>query len=98
MMNIARRWKLTLAWVLSLVAVGSVAAVLTSAQSSRPSSPQSQLPPQLMMLEGTKILSGNDIGFRVERTEDGFPIGRLVVRIDGRWVEAEPSVRVTPTR
>ena len=79
--NIARAWKLTLAWALLLLAVGSVASVLSSAQGQRPS--------QLPILEGTTILSGDNVGFRVERTQDGVPTGRLVVRVDGRWVEAE---------
>jgi hypothetical protein len=36
------------------------------------------------------ILSGPDIGFRVETTSQGKVIGRLVVRMkDGSWVEAQ---------
>jgi hypothetical protein len=31
------------------------------------------------------LVSGNDVGFRIERTVDGVPFGRLVVRVDGRW-------------
>jgi hypothetical protein len=36
------------------------------------------------------IVSGNDIGFRVEGTEPrtGRPIGTLMLRMDGEWVEA----------
>jgi hypothetical protein len=82
--NITRVWKLTLAWILSLVAVGALASVLTSAQ-ERP--PILGLRPGLIT-EGTMILSGSDIGFRVERTQDDVPIGTLIVRVDGRWVEA----------
>jgi hypothetical protein len=83
--NTARVWKLTLAWMLSLVAVGALASVLTSAQ-ARP--PLVLGLPSAEITEGTTILSGSDIGFRVERTQDGVPIGTLVVRVDGRWVEA----------
>ena len=75
--NIARVYKLTLAWILSLVAVGAVASVLTSAQAR---SPLGRLP---MITADTTILSGPDIGFRVERTQDGVPIGTLVIRVDG---------------
>lgn len=32
-------------------------------------------------------LSGADIAFRVEGTQGGRPVGRLIVRYDGRWVE-----------
>jgi hypothetical protein len=35
------------------------------------------------------VLSGDDIGFRVEAEQGGVAVGRLVVRIDGKWVEAE---------
>jgi hypothetical protein len=35
-----------------------------------------------------KVISGGDLGFRVERTERGTPMGRLVVRVNGQWVEA----------
>jgi hypothetical protein len=35
------------------------------------------------------VLSGSDIGFRVDREErDGARTGGLVVRVDGKWVEA----------
>jgi len=81
--NVARVWKVALAWMLSLVAVGAIASVLTSAQVRLQTPGQ---PP--LMTEGTTILSGSDVGFRVERTQDGVPIGTLVVRVDGRWVEA----------
>lgn len=35
------------------------------------------------------VLSGPDLGFRVEGQRGGTPVGTLVVRIDGQWVEAE---------
>ena len=35
------------------------------------------------------ILSGPDIGFRVERRNGHTPIGTIVVRVDGKWVEPE---------
>ena len=35
-----------------------------------------------------KVVSGADLGFRIERQERGVPVGRLVVRINGQWVEA----------
>jgi hypothetical protein len=47
------------------------------------------------------IVSGADIGFRVEKiTPTGGRAGRLVVRIDGKWVDAElaPSMAVRPAR
>jgi hypothetical protein len=37
-----------------------------------------------------RIVSGDDIGFRVEGTEPrtGRPTGTLMLRMDGEWVEA----------
>jgi hypothetical protein len=37
------------------------------------------------------VLSGNDIGFRVEGRKGSVVVGRFVVRIDGKWVDAESS-------
>jgi hypothetical protein len=34
-------------------------------------------------------MSGDNFGFRVEGTRGDRVVGRLVVRIDGKWVEAE---------
>ena len=35
------------------------------------------------------VVAGPDVGFRVERVERGIPIGKLVVKIDGKWVDAQ---------
>ena len=35
----------------------------------------------------TKILSGGDIGFRVDSIQGNVPVGTLVVRWNGKWVE-----------
>jgi heme A synthase len=43
------------------------------------------------------IISGNDIGFRVESwSKDGTPIGRIVVHQEGKWVDVTLSGRVRP--
>ena len=34
------------------------------------------------------VISGNDLGFRIENQRGGVPTGKLVVRINGEWVEA----------
>jgi len=34
-------------------------------------------------------LSGDDIGFRIESRRGDAIVGRLVVRVDGKWVDAE---------
>jgi hypothetical protein len=61
-------------WIALVVAVwlGSLAAVGLWAQT--PAEP--------------KVISGGDLGFRVEKMDRGMPIGRLVVRVNGQWVEA----------
>jgi hypothetical protein len=35
------------------------------------------------------VLSGGDIGFRVEGDRGGTPVGTLVVKINGQWVPAD---------
>jgi hypothetical protein len=43
-----------------------------------------------------KVISGSDFGFRVERVDrTGNPLGRLVVRVNGQWVEAGFAPGVT---
>lgn len=48
--------------------------------------------------DGSKILSGSDIGFRVERMEGNRAAGTLMVRIDGQWVEAVPAPKAMAVR
>ena len=38
------------------------------------------------------VLSGNDLAFRVDGYSGPNPAGRLLIRIDGRWVEPVASV------
>jgi hypothetical protein len=38
------------------------------------------------------IVSGADIGFRVDRWEGDTPIGRWVIRKDGKWVEPRTTM------
>ena len=35
------------------------------------------------------VVTGGDLGFRIEGLRGNTPIGRLVVRVDGKWVEAD---------
>ena len=82
---LAHYWKVALLWTLSLLAV---AAISSSVQAQRS---QGQLGFNIIT-EGPTIVSGTDLGFRIERTQDGIPVGRVVVRVDGRWVDtADPS-------
>jgi hypothetical protein len=45
---------------------------------------------------GHVVLSGSDLGFRIEGVRGGKPVGRLVVRQNGQWVEVEPALVVRP--
>jgi hypothetical protein len=35
------------------------------------------------------VLSGSDVGFRVEGQRAGKPVGNVVVRVNGQWMEVE---------
>ena len=41
--------------------------------------------------EESTVLSGADLGFRVETTGPDGVTGKLVVRVNGKWVEAKAS-------
>ncbi len=57
-------------------------------QSPAPRSPQAAQPS-----EPVTVISGNDLGFRVENRRGNTVIGRFVVRVDGQWLEIEePTV------
>lgn len=60
-------------WVFSLLAVASF--VRAQAYAINP------VPP--------RVLSGPDMGIRVEGEQNGVPVGVPVVRIDGQWVEVK---------
>jgi hypothetical protein len=63
-----------------------VAAVWMSAQVTRPPSETGLKP---MDLAAPTVISGSDLGFRIESDTDNVPVGKLVVRINGRWVDAQ---------
>jgi hypothetical protein len=43
----------------------------------------------LLDLVAPTIIAGPDLGFRVESAQNNIPIGKIVVRIDGHWVDAQ---------
>jgi hypothetical protein len=69
-------WKLALVWMLSLIVVAA-AARLTLAQT---------------VAGDKRIVSGADLGFRIDSERGGVPTGRFVVRVNGTWVEVKESV------
>jgi hypothetical protein len=44
------------------------------------------------------VVSGEDVGFRIEGNRGGTPVGTLVVRMNGQWVEADLSSAGVPKR
>jgi hypothetical protein len=40
------------------------------------------------------VISGPDLGFRIDSRKGSTPVGVLVVRINGQWVEVESGVGV----
>jgi hypothetical protein len=71
-MTACTRLSLVAIWVGSLVAV----AALAGAQVQR----------QIIPLATPVVLSGPDVGFRVEGQAGSVPTGRLVIRVKGEWV------------
>jgi len=47
------------------------------------------------------VISGEDIGFQAVASapaRDGFIVGKIMVRVNGRWLEVQSPVRVTAAR
>ena len=38
-----------------------------------------------------RVMSGDDVGFRVEALRGATPVGRLVIKVNGQWVEADTA-------
>lgn len=79
-MSLRQRIGLVVLWFVSIAAVGAFARGQT--QPVQPVAPT--------------VISGADFGFRVEGRKGNTPMGTLVVRVNGQWVEAElgaPAVR-----
>jgi len=81
-MSFRTRMALVMLWVTSL----AVVATLARAQVLR----SERLP-------APQVISGNDVGFRIEARQGGIPVGKKVVRQNGQWVEVRfnsaPSIQ-----
>ena len=75
---------LAVLWVLSLMIVTSVA--------------KAQVYERPRPLAQPRIVTGPDLGFRIEGDQGGVPIGTVVVRVDGRWIEARIGKVPEPPR
>jgi hypothetical protein len=76
-------------WLGSLLMVALFVSALTLAQTRPPVESRSKPVPH-------RIMSGDDLGFRVEGIDSkGQPVGTLVIRINGEWIEPgfTPTIR-----
>ena len=75
----------------SFLGVGA-AATVAAQRIVRPLGPDGKL-------QEPTVLSGSDLGFRVDgHDRDGAQVGTLVVRVDGKWVEARFGVGIRKGR
>jgi hypothetical protein len=65
--------------IVAVVFVGGLLGGWASAQTFQPT----------QRIDPPVVLTGSDLGFRVEARRGTTPVGRVVVRIDGQWREAE---------
>jgi hypothetical protein len=72
-MSVRARLGLVVMWVASLAAVAALAKA------------QAQVSP-MIKLAAPIVLSGNDVGFRVEGRVGNTPAGTLVIRVNGDWI------------
>jgi hypothetical protein len=85
--------------IASLLTINLAIAGWTYAQQTLPPPPtQQRINP--MDLVAPIIISGSDLGFRVESRGNNVSVGKLVVRINGIWVDAQvgPSGVISATR
>jgi len=69
--------------LIALLMSAVIAGIQLSAQAARtPVQPQ--------------IIAGPDVGFQLDGIQGSSPVGHLVVRIDGKWVEARFGGAIRP--
>ena len=73
LMPVRRIVALALVWVASLLAAATIA--------------RAQVYP-INPLPEPKVVFGPDFGIRIEGEQNGVPVGPVVVKINGNWVEA----------
>jgi hypothetical protein len=84
-----RKW--IVLWLSSLAVVSALTSGLMRAQTT-PDDLRRRVQEQL---PGSRIISGDDIGFRLEGMSPADePVGTLVVRIDGQWVVARAKMSI----
>jgi Iap family predicted aminopeptidase len=81
-MRISRYVAVGIVWLLSLVAV---AAAVTAAQAL-----------EYRALPEPRVMTGGDVGFKVEGLYGNMPAGSIVIRVNGEWIEARVGTPSTP--
>jgi hypothetical protein len=77
-------------WIVFVViSVTSLTGAGVWAHAQAPVTPAPQAQP-------SNIISGSDFGFRVDGRKGNTPVGALVVRINGQWVEVQFSAGTKP--
>jgi len=84
-----KRFVVVALWVVSMFAAG----MWGHAQAPQPPREPRPAPSQVQPLQKT-VISGADLGFRVDSRKGNTPLGRFVVRIEGQWVEVEESATI----
>jgi|KBSSwiStaDraftv2_1062776.scaffolds.fasta_scaffold16165_4 hypothetical protein len=72
----AARLKLALAWILSLVVVAAGSHLIVAQTNNA----------------DRRVVSGSDLGFRIDSERSGVPTGHFVIRVNGNWVEVREGV------
>jgi hypothetical protein len=73
------KMQLALAWVVTLIIVAAGASLLSGAQSNA----------------DKKIVTGSDLGFRIDSDRGGVPTGHFVIRQNGNWVEVKEAAGIS---
>ena len=75
--------------------VGVALILGTTLAAGRWTQAQAMLPPPAQSQGQPTVISGNDLGFRVDGRKGDTPIGTLVARVNGQWVEVGFSVAIS---
>jgi hypothetical protein len=82
------RYRIGLALISAVILAGG--GFWVHAQGQSPNAPRVVPTPPTASVPGREsatVLSGADFGFRVDRWDGDVPVGRVVVRHDGKWIE-----------
>jgi hypothetical protein len=74
-----------------MLVLGTVFATGPWTHAQAPAPPFPQRPLVQPQAPPPTIISGNDIGFRIDRYNGETPVGTWVVRLNGQWVEPSYS-------